>query len=186
MSGIPELKTERLKLRPFEMADAPVVAELCGEWEVASTTASIPHPYEQSMAEEWIASHKPALENEEAVTFAITRLETGGLIGAIGIHIHRQLRLGELGYWIGKPYWNRGYATEAVRAVIAYGFDELGLNRIQARYMTRNPASGRVMEKAGMSFEGVLRQSIYRWDEFEDAAIFSILHEEHQPARSEE
>ncbi len=180
MTKMPELFTGRLKLRPFSMEDAPEVTKLCGEWAIAETTANIPHPYDQSMAEAWIASHKDAWEAGEAVTFAITESDEGRLLGAIGIQVNKTNLLGEIGYWIGKPYWNRGYATQAAKAVISFGFEHLGLNRIQARHMTKNPASGRVLEKAGMKPEGVLRQSIYRWGSFEDAAMFAVLRAEFQ------
>jgi RimJ/RimL family protein N-acetyltransferase len=73
------------------------------------------------------------------------------------------------------PFWNRGYATEASAALIAYGFDELGLNRVLARHITRNPASGRVMSKLGMRPEGVMREHIMKGDEPEDIAIYAIL-----------
>jgi ribosomal-protein-alanine N-acetyltransferase len=180
MPNMPELATERLRLRPFARQDAPVVAELVGAWEIAAMTTSIPHPYDRSMAEEWIGTHQGSFDAGEAVTFAIVRIEDRQLVGAVGIDVHKEQRSAEIGYWIGTPFWNRGYATEAAQAVIAYGFDGLALNRIQARHMTKNPASGRVMEKAGMTFEGVLRQSLYRWDAFEDAAMYSILREEYQ------
>jgi RimJ/RimL family protein N-acetyltransferase len=182
MAAIPELSTGRLKLRGFTLDDVPVVAKLCGEWEIAATTAHIPHPYDESMAEEWIGTHQGAFENEEAVTFAITRVEDNRVVGAIGLQLIKSHRGAEVGYWVGKPYWNRGYATEATMAVIAYGFEQLNLNRIQARHMTKNPPSGRVMEKAGMTYEGTLRQSIYRWSSYEDAALYSILQEEYEAA----
>lgn len=183
MTSILEIEIGDLKLRPFHMEDAPRVAELCGEWEIAATTANIPHPYDQNMAEEWIATHGQAFKEGDAVTVAITRSADGQLIGAIGLHIIEPDRLAEIGYWIGKPYWNQGYATQAAQALIEYGFDHFDLNRIQARHMTKNPASGRVMEKAGMSFEGVLRQSIFRWGSFEDAAMYSILRREFEAER---
>jgi RimJ/RimL family protein N-acetyltransferase len=178
----PVLETQRLELRAFTQSDAPVVAQLCGAWEIAETTASIPHPYEQSMAEAWIESHRPAFERGDSVAFAITRVRDARLVGAVDIHINKSNRMGEIGYWIGVRYWNRGYATEAVQAVIDYGFNHLGLNRIHARHMTNNPASGRVLQKAGMRLEGILRQSIFRWDSFEDAAMYSILCEEYEGA----
>lgn len=180
MDSLPELLTERLKLRPFRLEDAPDVAELCGAWEIADTTANIPHPYDLSMAEAWIGAHRPAFERGESVSLAITELVDGHLVGAIGLHIDGVNRSAEIGYWVGKPFWNRGYATEATKSMIAYGFEVVGLNRIAARHMTRNPASGRVMEKAGMKVEGILRQSIHRWERYEDAAIRSILREEYQ------
>ncbi|MFU8772395.1 MAG: GNAT family N-acetyltransferase [Anaerolineales bacterium] len=79
---------------------------------------------------------------------------------------------------MGKPYWKQGYCTEAAKEVIRYSFEQLGLNRVQARHMTKNPASGRVMQKVGMQYEGTLRQSLLRWETFEDAAMYSILRDE--------
>ncbi|HEY5571600.1 MAG TPA: GNAT family N-acetyltransferase [Anaerolineales bacterium] len=180
MVTIPTLTTERLLLRPFSMDDSPVVKELAGEYEVAATTANIPHPYEAGMAAAWISTHQEAFEKGAAVTFAIALRSGGQLLGAIGLGIDPANSLAELGYWIGKPYWNRGYCTEAARAVLEYAFSELGLNRVQARHMTKNPASGRVMQKIGMQYEGRLRQQIKRWEAFQDAEMYAILREEYQ------
>ena len=82
---------------------------------------------------------------------------------------------GELGYWIGVPYWGKGYCTEAGEALLEYGFTELDLNRIHASYFSRNPASGRVMEKLGMTYEGTRKQHILKWNKFEDLALKGIL-----------
>lgn len=97
------------------------------------------------------------------------------LMGAIGLEFNHQSRLAELGYWIGVPYWNKGYTTEAARALLEYGFNTLGLNRIQARHMTNNPASGRVMQKLGMTYEGTHRQATRRFGEYQDLAVYAIL-----------
>jgi RimJ/RimL family protein N-acetyltransferase len=175
MTTIPTLTTERLLLRPFSMDDAPAVKDLAGEYEIAATTANIPHPYEDGMAEAWIGTHQEAFEKGEAVSFAIALRSGGQLLGAIGLGINQANSLAEMGYWIGKPYWNRGYCTEAAGAVLEYAFSELGLNRVQARHMTKNPASGRVMQKIGMQYEGRLRQQIKRWEAFEDAEMYAIL-----------
>lgn len=174
MQGLPTLRTERLALRPFLLADAALVQRLAGEREVADTTLAIPHPYEDGMAESWIATHGGAWERQESATLAITTLEHG-VIGAISLKLEPAQRRAELGYWIGRPYWGRGYATEATRAMIAWGFEEVGLARIYAHHMTRNPASGRVMAKAGMQHEGTLRQHFCRWGVAEDVAIWGVL-----------
>lgn len=183
MTKIPTLTTERLVLRPFRMSDAERVRELAGEWDIASTTATIPHPYEEGMAEEWISTHGDGFAKGRAVTFAVTLKETDELIGAVGLDLHLSHEWAELGYWIGKPYWNRGYCTEAAGKALWYGFVTLRLNRIQARYMSANVASGRVMEKIGMTREGVLRQSLKRFGTIHDAVMFSILKEEYEPRR---
>ncbi len=163
-------------LRPFVRADAPHVLRLAGAREIADTTLTIPHPYLAGMAEQWIATHGDAWEQQDRGTFAITT-ETDGLIGAIGLHFRPAHRRAELGYWIGRPFWNRGFATEAARAVIRFGFETLELNRIHASHLTRNPASGRVLVKAGMQLEGILRQHVMKWDRPEDLAQYAILRE---------
>lgn len=112
------------------------------------------------------------------MAFAIERRSDHSLVGAIGLAVNKKHQLAELGYWVGKPYWNQGYATEAAREVIRFGFEDMNLHRIQARYMNKNPASGRVMEKIGMQYEGTLRQALHRFDEFEDAHVYAILREE--------
>jgi ribosomal-protein-alanine N-acetyltransferase len=178
MDQIPILKTPRLHLRPFTLDDAPVVQQLAGAYEIARTTANIPHPYEAGVAESWIASHPQAYADGEAVTFAIVRRSTDRLIGAIGMHLNKDHHYAEIGYWIGVPYWNQGYCTEAARAMLAYGFSAWDLNRIQARHMAENPASGRVMQKIGMQREGTLRESIFRWNAYHDAVMYAILRSE--------
>ncbi|MEA4863017.1 MAG: GNAT family N-acetyltransferase [Victivallaceae bacterium] len=86
-----------------------------------------------------------------------------------------------VGYWLGMPYWNNGYMTEALNAVIKFSFEVLDLNRVQAEHVTDNPASGRVMQKCGMKFEGVLRQHLYAHNRFHDCKMYSILQEEWRP-----
>lgn len=175
MKKRPTLVTSRLILRPFRLTDAATVQRLAGERAVAATTLNIPHPYTHGMAEQWIATHREHYEHGTFVTFAIVLRTRRVLIGAIGLEIDSQHRRAELGYWIGTPYWNRGYCTEAAQAVVQFGFDVLGLCRIHAAYMTRNPASGRVMQKIGMTYEGCLRQHVQKWGVFEDVAVYGIL-----------
>ncbi|HEV8658729.1 MAG TPA: GNAT family N-acetyltransferase [Thermoanaerobaculia bacterium] len=172
----PTLRTSRLILRPFEIADAPRVQQLAGAREVALNTIHIPHPYPDGAAEEWISKHEQRIEEGE-FSFAI---DDGELVGAIGLHMKRGYERAEIGYWLGVPFWGRGYATEAVAAIIRYGFEELKLNRIYAGYFSRNAASGRVMEKSGMKYEGSLRQHVKKWDEYVDVIYYGILRSEWQ------
>jgi RimJ/RimL family protein N-acetyltransferase len=171
----PTLTTTRLLLRPFALEDGPRVRELAGERAVAEMTAAIPHPYPEGAAEQWIATHAPRYAEGAEVVFAITLQTDATLLGAMGLIVSREHQKAELGYWIGAPYWNRGYATEAARAVLDFGFDRLGLHRIQASYLVRNPASGRVLQKIGMLPEGVRRHAMRKWGVFEDLAQCAIL-----------
>lgn len=179
MNGIPTLETERLTLRPFTLADAADVQRLAGDPAIADTTLTIPHPYPDGAAEEWIGTHQAQFERGEGIVFAVTLRETGELAGAISLlDINAQHRNAEMGYWIGKPYWNQGYATEAAKALIAYGFETLGLHKVYAHHLVRNPASGRVMQKAGMAYEGTLRQHVRKQLVYEDIRMYGILYSE--------
>jgi RimJ/RimL family protein N-acetyltransferase len=165
------LATERLILRPFELSDAPAVQQLAGAREIAATTLLIPHPYPDGAAEEWISAQpQPGNHN-----FAVTLRESAELVGAVGLREQREHQRGEIGYWIGVPYWNRGYATEASIAVMEYGFGSLRLNRIFAFHFASNRSSGRVMEKAGMRHEGALRQHVMKWGEPLDIEVYGAI-----------
>lgn len=174
----PVLETERLLLRPFQIEDAAHIQRLAGDRSIASTTLNIPHPYEDGMAEEWIGTHKERYDQGESVILAIQLKEKALLIGAIGLEISRLHQRAELGYWIGKEYWGQGYCTEAARQVLRFGFGTLELDRICASHLTRNPASGKVMQKIGMLHEGNLRKHVLKWGIREDLDLYGILREE--------
>ena len=183
----PTLETPRLILRPYALSDAAEVQRLAGAREVAATTLTMPHPYEDGMAEAWIGTHQEDFEKGKGVTFAITLKQNGALVGAISLGgISRVHQRAEMGYWMGVPNWNRGYCTEAARAVVRYGFEALALDRIYATHFARNPASGRVMEKAGMTQEGCWRKHVRKWDAFEDLEAWGILKSEWKQQRSDD
>lgn len=171
----PERTTERLILRGFRISDAAQVQMLAGARSVAKNTLNIPHPYEDGMAEEWIDTHEADFESGKSVIFAVCMKDTGDLVGAVGLGITTDHRHAELGYWIAEPHWGQGIATEAAEEMLAYGFDELNLNRIHAHHMTDNPGSGKVMQKIGMDFEGTLKQHVIKWGQFKDLNMYGIL-----------
>jgi ribosomal-protein-alanine N-acetyltransferase len=181
MAHQPILETERLRLRPFTMADAPTVQLLAGAREVAATTINIPFPYADGMAESWITTHPDLWRQGRGVICAIDSVAEVRLIGATGLRIDVGQRRAELGYWIGRHWWGRGYATEASRALVAWAFERLGLQRIFARHFASNPASGRVLEKIGMRREGVLRRHVIKWGRFEDIVLYGVLADEFTP-----
>ena len=163
------LKTERLILRSLTVADAPDIKRLAGERAVALNTLNIPHPYPDGAAEAWIAKHETTPE----MAFAIEH--QGQFIGAIGLVLERDHDRAELGYWIGVPFWGKGFATEAGRAMVRFAFDEKALHRVTAQVFSRNEASARVLEKIGMKCEGKLRQHFKKWGEFVDVDYYAIV-----------
>jgi RimJ/RimL family protein N-acetyltransferase len=142
------IRTPRLVLRAPVASDAARISLLAGDYDVASMTGTIPHPYNQQMAAEWIAS---VLAGEEGVVFAVER--SGALIGCTGYRAFGEDHA-EMGYWIGKPYWGMGYATEAVRALIHYAFETDGFDYLRVGHFTDNPASARIIAKFGFAPEG--------------------------------
>ncbi len=152
-----KLKTHRLTLRPPAPADAARVSLLAGDYEVASMTATIPHPYSKAMAADWIGE---VCQGDEGVVFMIE--QSGAVIGCTGYRAFGADHA-ELGYWIGKVFWGQGYATEAVRALIAHAFDTDGFDYLLAGYFEDNPASARVIEKLGFVAQGgELRECVAR------------------------
>ncbi|HOI09998.1 MAG TPA: GNAT family N-acetyltransferase [Myxococcota bacterium] len=177
----PVLSTARLVLRPMGPDDAAAVQKWAGDFEVADTALNIPHPYPDGLADEWIAMHGRAWREGREAVFAITARADGTLMGAIGLAgIDARHRHAEMGYWLGRPFWNLGLATEAARAVLRFAFDTLDLERVFAHHFVRNPASGRVLEKIGMVREGVLRAHVRQWGRPEDLVVCGILRREWQ------
>src|SRR3989441_12132051 len=119
MKERPTLEATRLILRPFTLGDARDVQRLAGDREIASTTLNVPHPYANGMAEQWIGTHQEKYERGELVNFAIGLRVDNALLGAIGLRIDQQHTHAELGYWLGKPYLERGYLTQAAHAAAA-------------------------------------------------------------------
>jgi RimJ/RimL family protein N-acetyltransferase len=146
--SIPVLETERLVLRAPRLGDAKTVAALANDRQIAENTARIPHPYRLADAKDWIAG---ANKNPDEQHYVIT-LANGALIGACGL----ETRDGpSIGYWLGQPYWGKGYATEALHALIDHAFGDLDHEALQASARVTNPASRRVLEKCGFQWTGV-------------------------------
>lgn len=151
----PTVETERLILRPARFEDAPAVAKLAGDRRVYETTLLIPHPYREEDAVAWIATLPAAWTDGTAAHFLMAQRGGGEIVGAIGLILARRQPVAEVGYWVAPEHWNRGYATEALRAVCAFARTRLGLRRVWAYHFAENGASGRVLEKAGFTREGL-------------------------------
>ena len=174
MASPPTLKTERLRIRPYSEADIPELLPLIGTKEVAATTLRIAHPYTEQDARDFLA-----LANEPGkLWLAITLRDAGRQIGGIGLRLDEQHQHAELGYWLGAPYWGKGYATEAAHEMLRYGFEDLKLHRIFATHFKHNPASGNILKKLGMRYEGCQREHLLKWGEFVDSEMYGLLRRE--------
>ena len=181
MTFPPTLQTERLRIRPYRKADIPELLPLIGTREVAATTLRISHPYTEQDARAFLELAK----EPDKLWLAITLREDGRQIGGIGLRLEPQHQHAELGYWLGVPYWGQGYATEAAREVLRYGFEDLALHRIFASHFQHNPASGNILKKLGMRYEGCQREHLRKWDQFVDSELYGILRREWQISRED-
>jgi RimJ/RimL family protein N-acetyltransferase len=144
------LETQRLVLRAPQLVDGKAIAALANDRRIAENTARIPHPYRASDAESWIVDVNADMEGE---TYLIT-LANGTVIGGCGFDM-REGPAAEIGYWLGTRYWGKGYATEAVRALIDHAFTNLEHQALQSSVRVTNPGSRRVLEKCGFQWTGV-------------------------------
>ena len=142
----------RVRLEPYEAWHAPAFQSLAEDARVAATTL-VPHPYPPDGARRHAERSARAWERGEAYAFAV--VVGGAVVGSCGLkHVDRLEGQAEVGYWIGVPFWGRGYATAAVRLAVSFAFDGLGLGRIVAEVLEANVASARVLEKAGFAAVG--------------------------------
>jgi len=168
------LETTRLKLRSYSESDVAELLPLIGTREVAATTLRIAHPYTEKDARDFIALTK----DPDKLWLAITLRSDGHQIGGVGLRLDAQHQHAELGYWLGIPYWGKGYATEAAREMMRYGFEQLHLHRIFASHFKQNLASGNILTKLGMRHEGCQREHLRKWDQFVDSELYGILRQE--------
>jgi RimJ/RimL family protein N-acetyltransferase len=178
----PSLETDRLRLRPFTQEDAETVQRLVNDLEIVATTRALHFPYPEGAASRWISQQPLVWLEGRAAIFAISLKSSGLVIGATGLEIDAADERAELGYWMDPAFWNRGYTTEAAIALVDFAFRQLGLNRVSAEHMVHNPASGRVLEKAGLRPEGLLRQHAKKWGRFHDVAVFGLVREDWSPS----
>lgn len=178
MDKFPEIETNRLLLGQLSFKDIPKIIEYAGNKRVAETTLNIPHPYEEKDAIFWINSANKGLENKTQFTFGIRTKIDAEFIGGIGLKLNKRFQRAVLGYWIAEPFWNKGYASEAVEGVLKFGFTGLDLNKIFATHLVENPASGKVMIKNGMIKEGELKDHTKKGDSFRSLIQYRMTKKE--------
>ena len=163
------------QLRSFQPGDAPALAKYANNRNVARNLwDKHPYPYRVAEAEEWI---QYAMQQEPETIFAIA--SASEVIGCIGMHPQSDVaRLSaEVGYWLGEPFWGQGITTGALQALTEYAFTELGMVRLYATVMEWNPASARVLEKAGYAYEGRLRKSAVKDGQIIDQWLYAMVRE---------
>lgn len=168
------LQSNRLILRPPREEDAPAFTRLAADEAIAENTF-VPHPYTTADAHRYLQYSRERWKSGSGAPFVILRRQDRIAVGAISFkEIDRGYRRAELGYWIGRPYWGQGYATEAVRRLLRYGFEELKLHRVFASVFCGNEASRNVLKKAGLKKEGRLCGHVFHRGRYRDLEIYGM------------
>jgi ribosomal-protein-alanine N-acetyltransferase len=141
------LESKRLLLRPPEPRDVPAIVSWIGDWDVAKNLSKCPHPYTEKDAEEFLIRSAEGRARGTDFGFGIVSKAEGRYLGQIGLHLKDGKF--EVGYWLGKPFWGQGYASEAARRAVSFAFHELKAETVWAGWFHDNPASGHVLEKLG-------------------------------------
>jgi ribosomal-protein-alanine N-acetyltransferase len=174
-----DLVTERLVLRELRPSDAGAVAAGAGDRQVAAFLIQVPSPYPIALARRWVAHRIDWWDQGRGVTFAVTLPdEPDMLLGTVSLRRYVRDRRAELGYWLARPAWGHGFATEAASAVVDFGFSGLGLARVYAQVLADNRASLRVLDKLGMVNEGVKRQHVQKARRLHDVVLYGLLRDE--------
>jgi RimJ/RimL family protein N-acetyltransferase len=154
MGKFPKLETKRLILSQIKPADIADIVSYAGNIKIVENTRTMPHPYKEEDAISWMNMANQGFKNGDTYIFAIRFKDSQAFLGGIGLTLDKHNNRAELGYWLAEGFWNQGLTTEAVKAILKFGFEELKLNKIVAVYLTTNGASGKVMTKNGMVKEG--------------------------------
>lgn len=182
-SSFPTLDTPNLILRELTPADAKAILRVRGDVRVTRLNSGQPMQTLEE-AKEWIGKARKAFADHRRVEWGITLKSDpqAGVIGRINYNYWlRQDRRASIGYDLGYSYWGRGIMTEAVRAIVTFGFDQMNLNRIEADCDAENYGSMRVLEKVGFRREGVQEDQYFEWDKFHDLVLFALLRRDYTP-----
>lgn len=176
----PDLKTERLILGQALWTDIPKIVEYAGAKRISDMTLNIPYPYAEKDAIWWINSANEGFKAKNQYTFAMRLKSNKDFVGGVGLKLDLRFNHAVLGYWIAEPFWKKGYTTEAVQAILQFGFETLDLNKIYATHLIENPASGRVMQKNGMIKEGELVEHYRKNGEYKSIYQYRLTKTEYE------
>lgn len=178
MDSLPVIETKRLRLRMPSAKDIPRMVEYANHPQIYKMTLNVPHPYHEKDAISWINMANQGFDDKNHFVFAICNLSDDQFMGGIGLRVNTRFNHAELGFWIGEPFWNNGYVTEATKEILAFGFEQIGLQKIFGIHMIENPASGRIMEKNGMIKEGEFVDHLKKRDKYYTVIQYRLTKDE--------
>ncbi len=174
----PEIYTKRLYMGEIREQDIPDIVKYANNKNIAKNTINLPSPYSVDHALEWIEMQKNGFESQKQMIFGIKKRDDDAFVGGVSLDLDFQHYKAEMGYWIAEPFWNKGFASEACKEIVNYGFFRLDLNKIYATHFLFNGASEKVLQKIGMTKEALIKQHVFMGDSFFDVNQYRILREE--------
>ncbi len=176
-----ELDGDRIKLRRLKLSDAKDIYENIKDEEVIRWLLRIPHPYRLEDAIKFIRGTHYRIRKGKGYAFGILLKETDRVIGVVDIfNVDWESRNADIGYWLGKKYWNKGLMSEAIRLILRFAFEELKLHKISATIFEDNVASRRVLEKVGFKLEGKRREARLKFGKWHNELLYGILESEYR------
>jgi RimJ/RimL family protein N-acetyltransferase len=177
---LPTLRGKLINLRRVRRSDAESIQRHAHNANVARYMAILPHPYTLEHALSWINTTHRMVRAGTGYHLGIEDKASRQIIGMIGLsRVNRQDKNAEVGYWLGRDFWRKGYSTEAMRLMLNFAFTELDLARVYAMVHEKNAASMRLLEKCGFVREGVWRKATLRDGRFHDVFAFGLLRDEY-------
>jgi len=180
MKTFPTLHTPRLTLGQIEVSDIPTITAYASNPNVSKMLRTMPYPYAEKDAIFWLNKARTEFKKETAYIFRIGLRDRGEFVGGVGLHLKKAHQKAVIGYWIGEPFWGKGYVTEALGAVLKFGFETLNLNKIQAVYKADNTQSGKVMIKNNMVKEGEMVDDMYQNGQFYTLIQYRLTKREYE------
>ena len=181
---LPIIRTSRLLLAALQPEQALALSRLADEPTIAAMTAALPSPYTLEHAQVFIAQTHDQYAAGQTVSLGVHIQATGELTGIVSLRLSMSHHSGNLGYWTGTRYQNQGYACEAAKGLLKHGFKDMNLNRIAGQCFSDNPASARVLEKCGLSYEGCTGEAFLKNGVFKNMLLFSLLRSEYESSEA--
>jgi len=180
MKTFPTLHTSRLTLGQLEVSDIPAIIAYIRDQKTSKMLRNMPHSYAEKDVIFRLNRARISFEKEIAYYFRIGLTATGEFMGAIRLSIKKEHHKANVGYWIGEPFRRKGYTTEALGAVLKFGFETLNLNKIQAAHKINNLQSGKVMTKNGMIKEAEMVDDMYENGQFYTLIQYRLTKREYE------
>ena len=167
------IKSKKFILRPYRKGDEEALVKHANDKTIARNTLVMPHPYTMKDAKEWIKKNLEEYNKKNSANHVFAIEIDREICGAVGLSKIKKEHKAEIGYWLGRKYWGQGIMTEAVKLAVIYAFQKLKLRRIYAHVFLFNPASKRVLEKAGFVLEGVSKKEAKKKDKYIDVYLLA-------------